>query len=234
MVLTMVVDGTQVRSLLVGAEGAATTASEGTLFVDCSTIGPVAARELAAELGSRGHEFIDAPVTGSAPRAESGELLIMVGAPQAQFQRALPVLEAMGTTIVHAGDTGQGQAVKVISNSVSATNANTVAQALLVGAKLGADLDALVAVMAGGSAASTMLELKSGPMRTHDYTPLFKLDHMLKDVRFCLQNAADAGAEFAFAEQTAQVLQEASELGYGEQDFAALIEALQQRRGERL
>jgi 3-hydroxyisobutyrate dehydrogenase len=234
LVLTMVVDGSQVEALLLGAEGAANTAPAGALFVDCSTIGPAEALRIGGALSERGFGFLDAPVTGSKPRAESGELLIMVGGPRDAFDRALPVFEAMGTTIVYAGGSGQGQTVKVISNCVSASNACALGQALLVGDKLGVDMDALVAVMAGGSAASTMLTLKAGPMREHDYDPLFKLDHMLKDVRFCLETAAAAGAEFPFAEQTAEVMAQASDRGFGEQDFAAMIEVLESRTGQRL
>ncbi len=245
-VVTMVVDGPQVRTLLFGgdgsvpasgnelAEGLVSTAAPGTLFVDCSTVGPAEALITSAGLRERGFGYLDAPVTGSKPRAESGELLIMVGGPDDEFERARPVFEAMGTTIVHAGGNGQGQTVKVISNSVAAANACTLGQALLVGDKLGVDMDALVAVMAGGSAASTMLDLKAGPMRSHDYAPLFKLDHMLKDVRFCLETANDADVQFPFAEETAEVMAEASEEGFGDEDFAALIEALESRSGQRL
>jgi 3-hydroxyisobutyrate dehydrogenase len=232
--VTMVVDGPQVEAIVLGDDGAASAAPPGTLFVDCSTIGVDAARQIAGRLSSQGHSFIDAPVTGSSPRAEDGTLLIMVGAEESDLARARPVLEAMGSTIVHAGGVGQGQLVKVISNSVSATNAATLAQALLVGASAGADLDALVEVMAGGSAASTMLTLKAGPMRTHNYAPLFKLDHMLKDVRLCLQSAQEAGASFRFAAETEEILAAASSEGFGEEDFAALIEVLEQAAGRRL
>ena len=135
----------------------------------------------------------------------------------------------MGRLIVHAGPTGHGQLVKVINNAVAAINTATAAQALLVGAAAGADVDALLEVMAAGSGGSAMLEMKAAPMRAHDYTPLFKLDHMLKDVRLCLDAAASAGVPFQSAAEVEQVLARASEMGFGDSDFAALIEALQTR-----
>ena len=98
------------------------------------------------------------------------------------MERARPLLEAMGEKIVHAGEVGQGQAVKVISNSVSAINCATLAQALVVGRRADVDLEALLEVMGAGSANSTMLQLKGKPMLEHDFSPLFKLEHMLKDV----------------------------------------------------
>lgn len=234
VVITMVVDGPQVEAVLLGAEGAAGGAAQGTLFVDCSTIGVAAAQTLSASLAEAGFAFVDAPVTGSSPRAQDGTLTIMAGASDEDFERARPPLEAMGSLIVHAGPVGHGQLIKVINNAVAAVNATTVGQALLVGAGAGADLDALVQVMGAGSGASAMLELKAGPMRSHDYSTLFKLDHMLKDLRLCLAAAQQAGVPFEFASETEQVLAEASELGHGDDDFAALIEALEQTSGTRL
>jgi 3-hydroxyisobutyrate dehydrogenase-like beta-hydroxyacid dehydrogenase len=213
--------------LLLGGQGAARGARPGTLFVDCSTIGVADAVRIAGDLTELGMRFLDAPVTGSSPRAEDGTLTFMVGGSSEDFQQAKPALDVMGTVIVHAGPVGQGQLVKVINNAVAAVNATTVGQALLVARKSGADLDALVQVMAAGSGASTMLTLKAGPMRAHDYTTLFKLDHMLKDVRFCLETAAGAGVAFPFAEATERVLRESSDAGFGNVDFAALIEALE-------
>jgi 3-hydroxyisobutyrate dehydrogenase-like beta-hydroxyacid dehydrogenase len=234
VVVTMVVDGDQVTELLLGPDGAAAGAGPGTLFVDCSTIGPLAARTIGAELAEREMELLDAPVTGSSPRAEDGTLTIMVGGTAEAFTRARPVLEAMGQLIVHAGALGQGQVVKVINNAVAATNAAVLGEALLVGAKAGADLDALVEVMAAGSGGSAMLALKADPMRRHDYTTLFKLDHMLKDIRLCLEEAQADGVPFSFAKYTEKILSAGSRRGLGDADFAALIEVLEDQAGFQL
>jgi len=234
VVVSMVVDGPQVEAILVGEDGAASGASPGTLFVDCSTIGPTATREIAAALGARGLAMLDAPVTGSSPRAEDGTLTFMVGGSEADFERARPLLEAMGKVIVHAGPSGHGQMVKLINNAVAAINASVVGQALLVGSRAGVDLDALVAVMGAGSGGSTMLDLKAGPMRTHDYTPLFKLEHMLKDVRLCLEEGQALGVPFPAAAEARETLNAAMGLGYADDDFAALIVALEGAAGSRL
>jgi len=234
LVISMVVDGPQVESVLLGPGGAAESASQGTLFVDCSTIGPKAAVAIGARLEERGLRFLDAPVTGSSPKAADGTLTIMVGGERDDFERALPALEAMGRLVVHTGPTGHGQLVKVINNAVAATNTTVLGQALLVASRAGADLDAVVKVMGAGSGNSAMLELKAGPMRAHDYSTLFKLDHMLKDVRLCLEAADDAGAQFGFAALTERVLAAASELGYGDADFVALIEQLERASGSSL
>ncbi len=234
IVFSMVVDGPQVEQVLLGEDGAAAGASPGTLFVDCSTIGPDDAIRIGTALRERGFGFLDAPVTGSSPRAQDGTLTFMIGGSDEDFAHAKPAIETMGRLIIHAGQLGHGQLIKVINNALAAINATALGQALLVAARAGASLDALLEAGMGGSGGSTMMNLKSGPMREHDYTPLFKLDHMLKDVRLCLDQARAEGMPFPFAQETERVLATASELGFGEDDFAALIEALEAGSGYRL
>jgi 3-hydroxyisobutyrate dehydrogenase-like beta-hydroxyacid dehydrogenase len=234
VVITMVVDAAQVESVLLGDRGAVQGASEGLLCVDMSTIGPSAAQRIGAALHERGVRFLDAPVTGSSPKAEDATLTIMVGGEEPDFARAKPLFEAMGELVVHVGPLGHGQMVKVINNAVAAVNTAVVGEALLVAKRAGVDLDALVQVMRAGSGGSAMLELKAGPMRDHDYATLFKLEHMLKDVRLCLEEAKAAGAGMAFAQLVEEILGEAEGRGLGERDFAALIEVLEQRSGTRL
>ena len=228
VVISMVVDGDQVAHVLLDEpDGAVHGARAGQLFVDMSTIAPAQTRAIGAALAQRGVRFMDAPVTGSAPRAADGTLTIMAGGSAADFDEARPLLEAMGRLVVRVGELGQGEMVKLINNSVAAINAATVGQALIVGERTGVDLDALVEVMGAGSGASTMLELKAGPMREHDYTTLFKLEHMLKDVRLCLEHGQAVGAPFQSAAWAREILSAAMGRGLGDADFAALIEVLE-------
>jgi 3-hydroxyisobutyrate dehydrogenase-like beta-hydroxyacid dehydrogenase len=235
----MVVDGPQVESVLLGEDGVAAGTSEdrsgsNLLCIDMSTIGPAAARRIGAALGERGIGFVDAPVTGSSPKAEDGTLTIMAGGEEAGFERALPLFEAMGKLIVHVGPLGHGQMVKLINNAVAAINTAVVADALLLGKRAGVDLDALVRVMSAGSGSSAMLELKGAAMRAHDYTTLFKLEHMLKDVRLCLDEAKALGYEPESVKAVAELLQAAADRGLGEQDFVALLDVLEEDSGVRL
>jgi 3-hydroxyisobutyrate dehydrogenase len=234
---TMVVDGDQVHQVLLGDDGAATQAREGgdaILFVDCSTIGPAATKEIGAALDERGHSLVDAPVTGSSPKAQDGTLTFMVGATDEEFQRLEPALQIMGKLIVHAGPRGHGQMIKLLNNAMAAANAAIVGEALVVGSRAGVDLDALVEVVASGAGSSTMLDLKAGPMRNHDYTTLFKLEHMLKDVRLCLEEGERLGVPFPSAAYAREILNAAMGMGHGNDDFAAMIEPLEGAAGERL
>ncbi|TML25769.1 MAG: NAD(P)-dependent oxidoreductase, partial [Actinobacteria bacterium] len=234
VVITMVVDAEQVRRVLLGDDGVLAGARPGLLCVDMSTIGPAGAREIGAALAEREVHFVDAPVSGSSPRAEDGTLTIMAGGDEADFARARPLFEAMGELVVHVGAVGDGQTVKLINNAVAAVNCATVGEALLVARAAGVDLDALVRVMGASSGASAMLALKAEPMRRHDYATLFKLEHMLKDVRLCLEAGEAAGAPFTFAAQAREILTAGMGRGLGDADFAALIEVLEGQAGRRL
>src|SRR4051812_4476901 len=228
VLFTMLVDGPQVAATL------APIKRDGLLCVDMSTIGAQAARDIGASLAARGIAFMDAPVTGSAPKAADGTLTIMAGGEAEDFARAQPLLREMGELVLHVGPLGHGQAIKLINNSVAAANASTVAQALIAGAAAGADLDALTQVMGAGSGGSAMLALKAQPMREHDYTTLFKLEHMLKDVRLCLEEAQAAGVPFPAASAVRDVLSAGMGRGLAEADFAAVIEVLEAFAGKHL
>jgi 3-hydroxyisobutyrate dehydrogenase-like beta-hydroxyacid dehydrogenase len=234
VVITMVVDGPQVDEVLLGPDGAAEGARDGALFVDMSTIAPTDTRRIGAELEARDIRFMDAPVTGSSPRAEAGTLTIMAAGDAECFERARPLFDVMGGVVLHVGELGQGQMLKLVNNAVAAANAVVLGQALLVAERTGVDLDALVKVMAAGSGGSTMLDLKAGPMREHDFTPLFKTEHMLKDVRHCLEEGQAAGVPFPAAAVAREVLTAAVGRGRGEDDFAAVIEVLEGLAGVHL
>ena len=234
IVISMVVDGDQVRSVLLGPGGVADGAAPGALCVDMSTIGPDQTRAIAADLHARGLRLIDAPVSGSSPKAQDGTLTIMAGGEQRDVARAEPLLRVMGELVVHVGELGQGEVVKLINNAVGAANATAVGEALLVAQAAGIDLDALITVMGASSGGSAQLALKADPMRRHDYTTLFKLEHMLKDVGLCLQAGQAAGVPFPAAAQVRETLVAAMGRGHGSDDFAALLEVLEAQAGRRL
>jgi len=228
IVITMVVDGPQVEDMIGQAlEGA----RPGTLFIDMSTIAPGTARALNDKLTAAGHHFLDAPVTGSSPKARAGTLVIMVGGEAGDLQRAMPLLEVMGEKIVHCGPAGQGQAVKVIANTITAINAATLAQGITVARQAGVDLDALLESMEGGSADSTMRSLKGRPMIEHDFTPLFKLAHMLKDVQLCLNETRTAGSSFPFAGLAQELYGAGVGRGFGDDDFSAVSRVIEGLNG---
>jgi 3-hydroxyisobutyrate dehydrogenase-like beta-hydroxyacid dehydrogenase len=225
VVITMVPDGPQVEQVLFGPDGAAEGLSMVDLAIDMSTIRPTASRAIGERLRQeRGAGFLDAPVTGSRPKAEDATLTIMVGGDEGDFERARPVLDAMGELVVHAGPPGHGSMAKLINNTLAAVNAEALAEVLVVAGRAGLDSDALLEVVGAGSGNSTMLELKARPMLERDLAPLFKLEHMLKDLRHFLAEAAALGASAPLAERAERIYGTAERRGLGGRDFAAVID----------
>src|SRR3954447_22285315 len=226
--ITMVPDVPKVEAVLFGDRGAASGIRRGGLVIDMSTIAPAASADFGKRLRNEGIGFLDAPVTGSRPKAEDGTLTIMAGGSETDFERARPVLEAMGRLIVHVGPQGHGSIVKLLNNTTAAINALAVAEALVAARKAGVDPDRLREVMSAGSGASAMLDLKAGPMLHHDFEPLFKLAHMLKDVRHALTEADRLGAVMRLGRQAEEAYARADRKGLGEQDFAAVVEVVEE------
>jgi 3-hydroxyisobutyrate dehydrogenase-like beta-hydroxyacid dehydrogenase len=225
--ITMVPDGPQVEEVLFGDLGAAQGMRRGSLAIDMSTIAPDVSVSIGERLAADGIGFLDAPVTGSRPKAEDGTLTIMAGGSETDFERGKAVLDAMGQLVVHVGPQGHGSIVKLLNNTTAAVNALQVAEALVAARAAGVDTEKLRQVMAAGSGASTMLELKARPMLEHDFTPLFKLEHMLKDVRHCLAEAERLGAGMELGELAERAYSRAERKGLGEQDFAAVVEVVE-------
>jgi len=222
--ITMVVDSPEVEEVLFGSDGAAEGLRDGGVAIDMSTIAPSASRAIADRLREQGTSFLDAPVTGSKPKAEDGTLTIMVGGDAAEFERAKPLFEAMGKLVLHVGPQGHGSMVKLINNTVAAVNTAALAEGIAAGRRADLDLDKLIEVIAAGSGASAMLDLKAQPIIQRDYEPLFKLGHMLKDVRHCLAEAENLGVPMRVAAATETLYAEADDAGHYDDDFAAVAE----------
>ena len=157
----------------------------------------------------------------------------MAGGEAADVERARALLETMGSLVVHVGELGQGETVKIINNALAAANASAIAEALVVARAADVDLDALLAVAGAGSGGSAMLALKADPMRRHDYTTLFKTEHMLKDVALCLAVGEQLGVPFPAAAHARDMLSQTVARGLGDADFAAIVEAAEAHAEDR-
>jgi 3-hydroxyisobutyrate dehydrogenase len=225
VVITMVPDAPEVEEVLLGEQGAVHGLGEGGLVIDMSTIAPTAARAIGERLGDDGAAFLEAPVSGSRPKAEDGTLTIMVGGEESDFERARPLFDVMGERIVHVGPRGHAQLAKLLTNTMGAVHAAALAEAVLAVEKAGVNPDAFLKVAAGSAGNSTVLGLKGHPMFERDFTPLFKLEHMLKDVRHCLDEAKALGVELSLGAFVEPLFAKAADAGHGEEDFAAVIRA---------
>ena len=226
-VITMVPDAPEVEEVLLGEQGAVHGLDAGALAIDMSTVAPTAARAIGERLADDRVAFLEAPVSGSRPRAEDGTLTIMAGGDAEDFARARPLFDAMGERIVHVGPQGHGQLAKLLTNTMGAVHAAALAESVLAAESAGLDPDAFLEVAAGSAANSTILGLKGRPMFERDFTPLFKLEHMLKDVRHCLEEARALGVELRLGSLVEPLFARAAEAGHAEEDFAAVIRALE-------
>ena len=224
VLVTMVVDAPEVESVLFGVRDCAFGAMrEGNLAIDMSTIAPSASVRIGERLRKGRLGFLDAPVSGSRPKAEAGTLTIMAGGTDTDFERGRPVLDALGELVVHVGPQGHGSMVKLINNTLAALNAGALAEALVLAREAKLDTDALRRVVAAGSGASAMLDLKAEPMLTHNFEPLFKLEHMLKDVRHCLEEANRLGTSMPLSRTAEAMYSQADRNDHGGDDFAAVV-----------
>ena len=225
IVVTMVVDAPQVKAVLLGDQGAAEGLAPGSLCLDMSTIAPTAARDLGEALERRDLALLEAPVSGSRPKAEEGTLTIMAGGERSAFERALPLLEAMGELIVLVGPRGHGQMAKVLTNTLGAVYAAAIAEGVRMVERAGIDSDRFLEVAAASASGSTQLDLKAKPMIEGDFEPLFKLEHMLKDVRACLAEAEALGVDLSLGREAEALYARAAGEGHGEEDYAAVVRA---------
>jgi 3-hydroxyisobutyrate dehydrogenase len=225
--VTILPDSPEVEAVLFGDSGAAAALERGALVVEMSTIAPSAARRIGEQLAGEGLDFLEAPVSGSRPKAEDGTLTIMAGGDGQAFRRATPLFEAMGELIVHVGPQGHGQMAKLLTNTMGAVHAAALAESVVAVRRAGIDPDAFLEVAAGSAGNSTVLGLKGRPMFDESFEPLFKLEHMLKDVRHCLAEAEALGVELRLGSLVEGLYARAAEEGHGQEDFAAVITAVE-------
>jgi 2-hydroxy-3-oxopropionate reductase len=183
LVVTMLPDTPDVEAVVLGADGLLNHPPSGRLIADMSTIAPQAVRRMHAALHERGVALLDAPVSGGPIGARDAVLSIMVGGEAEAFERARPAFAAMGKTLIHVGESGAGQTVKLCNQLVVGINLQGVCEAIALARAAGLDLATMREVLIGGSAASWMLDKLGPAMIGGDASAGFRIDLMLKDLR---------------------------------------------------
>jgi 2-hydroxy-3-oxopropionate reductase len=223
VVILMLPDSPQVREVLAGDDGLLAGARSGSLVVDMSTISPVVTREIAQECGERGIGWVDAPVSGGDVGAREATLSIMAGGSHEDFDRAKPLFEALGKTIVHVGPVGAGQVVKACNQVVVALTIEAVSEALVLGSKAGVDPATIIEVLGGGLAANKVMEVRGRNFLEHDFTPGFRIDLHHKDLGIALATAREYGVALPSTAAVDQMLQALRSNGRGDRDHSALL-----------
>ena len=231
VVLTMLPDSPDVEAVVLGEGGILDTAKEGTLLVDASTIRPDVAVRLAEAARARGVRAVDAPVSGGEAGAVEGTLSIMVGGEEADVEAARPVLEAVGSTVVHVGPAGSGQTVKAANQLIVAGTIELVAEALVFLEAHGVDTEAAVTVLAGGLAGNRILDRKAAGMIARQFTPGFRVDLHHKDLGIVTSAAREAGVAIPLGALVAQLMGALRAQGHGSLDHSALLLGVEQLSG---
>ena len=232
VVITIVPDSPDVQDVALGEDGIYANARPGAIHVDMSSIRPDVSSELARAGKAAGIRVVDAPVSGGQAGAVEGKLSIMVGAEPADFDEVLPILQAMGTTIVLVGPPGSGQTVKAANQLIVAGNYELVAEAIVFLRAYGVDTEAALTVLAGGLAGSTVLDRKGASMLAGKFEPGFRIDLHHKDMGIILDAARAKGVAIPLGAVTAQLIGASRAQGDGGLDHSALLRGVERLSGQ--
>jgi 3-hydroxyisobutyrate dehydrogenase len=231
IVVTCLTDTPQVNQVLFGDAGLVEGMSRGTLFIDCSTINPLSAQEIAEKLAATGVTMLDAPVSGGSEGARLGTLSIMVGGDATDVERARPVLDAMGANVTHLGPVGAGQWAKAINQVILAGVYLGVAEGVTLGLKAGLDVERVVSALMGGAAASWVLTNRSDNMINDQYPLGFKISLHCKDLGIGLALAERVGAVLPVTAMAATFEDGLASQGHGDDDISALARPIRRLSG---
>ena len=232
IIILMVPDTPDVERVLFGASGVAGGLSAGKLVIDMSSISPTATKDFAERIAALGCGYVDAPVSGGEVGAKNAALTIMCGGATADFERALPLFQAMGKNITHVGEApGAGQVCKVANQIIVALNIQAVAEALTFAKKAGADPAKVRQALMGGFANSRILEVHAERMINRTFAPGFRIRLHQKDLNLALGSAKDMGMALPNTAIAQQMFSVVSAQGGADLDHSALVQAIELMAG---
>jgi 2-hydroxy-3-oxopropionate reductase len=234
VLITMLPDSPDVEAVYFGEDGVLAGAQSGQLLIDMSSIAPAVARSVFDAAREVGADALDAPVSGGDVGAREGTLSIMVGGPDDAFNRARPLFDVLGKTVVHMGDAGAGQTAKACNQILVAVTIEAVSEALVLASKAGVDPERLIEVLSGGLAGNKVMEVRRRNFLEHDFTPGFKLELHHKDLGIALRTARELGVFVPTTAIVDQMLAALKASGDGGLDHSALLKVIEQASGHEI
>jgi 3-hydroxyisobutyrate dehydrogenase-like beta-hydroxyacid dehydrogenase len=234
VVLSSLTDDAAVEAVMYGREGALAGARAGTMFIEMSTVSPRTSRRLHEAATTRAVAVLDAPVSGSTPQAEAGELVILVGGDDEVYRRCRPILGVLGQDAVYMGPAGSGTATKLCLNTLLGVGIQALAEAIALGLRSGLDRERLLQTLGEASVLSPSQKSKlEHARRTGEYPPTFPLRLMYKDFGLVSQYAQELSVAMPSTAAAAQVfaVEHARHEAQGDEDFSAVIRTAQQMAG---
>lgn len=228
IVITMVPSSSHVKDAILGKLGVIFGVKEGMVVIDMSTIDPTTTQEISKRLLSNGVKMLDAPVAGGVRGAIEGTLSIFVGGEKKTFEQIKSILYAMGKHIDYIGESGAGQTVKIVNNFITTSTMCVLAEALVLGVKVGVDAGTLFAVLSKSSANSFVLQnhVKNFILKGN-FTKVYPIDYVIKDLNLALNAGSSAHIPLYFAALALQTFEAARAAGYGDKYLPAVIRPLE-------
>ena len=227
IVILMVPDTPDVKSVLFDPGGVAEGLSPGKIVVDMSSISPIETKLFAAEINKRGCDYLDAPVSGGEVGAKAASLTIMAGGPEHAFAKVKPLFDLMGKNITLVGGNGDGQTTKVANQIIVALTIAAVGEALLFASRAGADPAKVRQALMGGFASSRILELHGERMIKRNFDPGFRIELHQKDLNLALQGARSLSLSLPNTATTQELFNAAAALGGKGWDHSGLVRVLE-------
>jgi len=222
-IITMLPNSPHVKEVVLGKGGIIETMRPGTILIDMSSIAPLVSREVASRLAEKKIRMLDAPVSGGEPKAIDGTLSIMVGGNQADFNEFLPVMKAMGASVVLCGEIGAGNVTKLANQIVVAANIAAVSEALVLATKAGVNPDLVFQAIRGGLAGSTVMNAKAPLMMDRNFKPGFRINLHIKDLNNVLDTAKEVAVPTPLTNEVLKMMQSLRDEGMGDADHSALV-----------
>lgn len=224
IIMTMLPNSTHVQSVVLGEDGIIHGAVPGSVVVDMSSISPVVSREIAAALQEKGINMLDAPVSGGEPKAIDGTLAIMVGGQEETFARVKPVLSCLGQEITLVGENGCGTTAKLANQIMVNVNIAAMAEALVLAAKAGIDIEKMVKAIRGGLAGSAVLDAKVPMILERNFVAGGRIDINLKDLTNVMDTAHAIGVPLPLSSQVLEMFHALQVDGKAAQDHSGLVQ----------
>src|ERR1039458_8310457 len=231
VVFLCVGDTEMARDVILGANGVIEGARGGSVVVDCSTVAVGESRKIGQALKAKGVEFLDAPVTGSTPGAEGGNLTFMIGGEQAVFDRVRPLLGPMGKRIYHCGGAGMGLQAKLTQNLVLSNILMAFNEGMVLATKGGMDPPLMLEILDSSAAKSGLIDYKAPFVLARNLTTNFSVKWMHKDIGLMLESGKELGVPLVLTGLTQQLFQTAIAAGHGEEDICSTIKVLEDLAG---
>jgi 3-hydroxyisobutyrate dehydrogenase len=224
VVISMLADVPVCRDVWLGRGEALVDIAPGTILIESSTVSVEWIEELERAAKQHGCDLVDAPVTGSKPQAEAGQLLFLAGGSSTTVNKVTPILKAMGRDVVHVGPSGSGARLKLINNFLSGSQAAALAEALSLIERSGLDREKALGVLTEGAPGSPLVKLLSGRMTARQYEPNFVLRLMAKDLRYAVTEADHQALDLDMGRAALRVFEHAIAAGQGDDDMSAVVE----------